>query len=340
MHRKYLTPPSFFVHSIRAQARRIAVTERIIERIACFYVAQKIHKNHDMVSLKLRKKIGFVGIFTALSSFASATNFSDVAPQHPAKTAIDFVASTGLVEGYSDGSFRPDWPINRAEMNKILVQKESLTTTQKNCFDDVTDEWFSPFVCAAKQQNWIAGYPDGFFRPDRSVNFAESAKIIVNALEIPTYSENDDLWYSQFLRALTERSAIPDSLKNPAQIVTRGEFVQILYALDPQKNNTTPEEFSTTAETKTESISNFVPIKNSVNSESANNFEIAPEEKISFPIDLLSLISDENDTTETTINIGGIPYVLNLRPKFEQYDRLELKRIPGTSQYRMIVPTN
>ena len=53
-------------------------------------------------------------------------DFSDVASSHPHATAITYVKAAGIVEGYSDGTFRPDADVNRVELLKILQETEFL----------------------------------------------------------------------------------------------------------------------------------------------------------------------------------------------------------------------
>ncbi|SEH05094.1 S-layer homology domain-containing protein [Candidatus Venteria ishoeyi] len=80
-----------------------------------------------------------------------AYSFSDI-NQYQYKTEIEFIKDQGVVEGYEDGSYRPDQLINRAEFTKIIL--ESVQTQdmegQKGCFPDVKDQWFARYVCTAK----------------------------------------------------------------------------------------------------------------------------------------------------------------------------------------------
>src|SRR3989344_8997908 len=48
-------------------------------------------------------------------------SFLDVSPLHPAYPAVEYLKSTGVLQGYADGTFRPDAKVNRAEATKIIV---------------------------------------------------------------------------------------------------------------------------------------------------------------------------------------------------------------------------
>lgn len=110
--------------------------------------------------------------------------FSDYDISNKGYTAVRTLKEAGIISGYPDGTFRPQGTINRAELLKILVEgfypREVLGET--GCFPDVGEEWFAPYVCAAKRLGWIDGYPDGTFRPAASINRAEGIKIIISSL--------------------------------------------------------------------------------------------------------------------------------------------------------------
>jgi thiol-disulfide isomerase/thioredoxin len=128
-------------------------------------------------------KIILMGL-ALLSSQAAFASFSDVASDHPNQAAIEYLQVKGIIDGYPDGTFGPERPINRAEMMKILVEGQGVTpdaNTYKECFPDVGTEWFAPYVCYAQTQGWVNGYPDGTFKPARNVLNVEAVKMILNA---------------------------------------------------------------------------------------------------------------------------------------------------------------
>ncbi len=111
-------------------------------------------------------------------------NFSDLISSHRNFKAINYLKSRRILEGYPDGTFRPQSEINRAELIKVLVTAKKINPEfdiYKNCFPDVTDEWFARFVCYGKKQGWIQGYPDGTFKPAQTVNKVEAIKILINS---------------------------------------------------------------------------------------------------------------------------------------------------------------
>lgn len=178
---------------------------------------------------------GLLGSFLILSTVEAA--FTDVPSSHPNYESINYVQAKGIVEGYSDGSFKPDITINRAELTKIIMTTEYEADIISNCnvyttnLSDVPAEaWFASFVCTAKAHNIINGYADGSFKPGQNVTFVEAAKIISLGFGQQLASDSE-LWYRPFVDYLSTQSAIPDSVKDVAKNITRGEMAEIIYRL-------------------------------------------------------------------------------------------------------------
>ncbi|MDP6561779.1 MAG: S-layer homology domain-containing protein, partial [Candidatus Peribacteraceae bacterium] len=90
----------------------------------------------------------------------------------------------GIVDGYEDGTFQPDAPINRAEALKIIFMASNLEpfdeTDYSGRFTDVRKgDWYEPFVNDALSYEFVEGYEDGTFRPGQSITRAEASKIVL-----------------------------------------------------------------------------------------------------------------------------------------------------------------
>lgn len=173
----------------------------------------------------------------ALAAFAfsgtvpSTFAFSDVRTGiTPYSAAIERLRERGVLEGYEDGSFKPTANVNRAEFVKIILESRGGEFTGSSCFPDVGNEWYARYVCAAKGEGIIAGYPDGWFRPERPINFAEASKIMALAFgqEIETSSPD---WYEPYARALEVSKAIPLSIEKLDQDMSRGEMAEMMWRL-------------------------------------------------------------------------------------------------------------
>ena len=167
----------------------------------------------------------------------SYADFLDVPPTHPQVEAINYVQEQGIVSGYPDGSFKPDNTINRAEFTKILVEATTDDLSIDNClkskpalFSDVNkNQWFAKYVCTAKTQGTIIGYPDGTFGPTKEINFAEASKIIINSFGFTAEAADGGQWYEAYINMLKSIDAVPSSLISPDQAVTRAEMAGIIY---------------------------------------------------------------------------------------------------------------
>lgn len=182
--------------------------------------------------------------------------FRDVPESSPHYDAVENLAQKGIIEGYSDTTFRPFNSINRAEFTKIVVgsvvQSGELDGCRSTLFTDVRQsDWFARYVCVAKARGIVSGYSDGSFRPAAQINAAEAAKIVVKALrpissQSPNYDVQDAVWYRPFIIALAEWNAIPLTIDSLSHVMTRGEMAEILYRLQEQrgKPSRTYEDFT------------------------------------------------------------------------------------------------
>lgn len=117
-------------------------------------------------------------------NWSSENNFSDVSADKWYNNAVSTLCHMGVLGGYSDGTFRPNAPITRAEFAKIAVSfAQANGSAVYNYFTDVkTTDWFAPYVTAAKDNGLIEGYSDGSFKPENKITRAEACAIVNRAL--------------------------------------------------------------------------------------------------------------------------------------------------------------
>lgn len=117
------------------------------------------------------------------SQYWTTTNaYSDVAAGSWYNNAISTMSSAGIVNGYPDGTFRPDAPITRAEMAKMISLFAKLDKTEDR-FTDIAGHWAEAYIKLAAGNGWIEGYPDGSFKPQQSITRAETMTMINRVLE-------------------------------------------------------------------------------------------------------------------------------------------------------------
>ena len=109
---------------------------------------------------------------------------TDVAANAWYAKAVNTLATLGVITGYSDGSFRPNDTITRAEFLTILMRMSSGALQSGSSFKDVsTMDWFYTAVAHAVEYDWVNGYADGTFRPNAPISRAEVAAIINRVLQ-------------------------------------------------------------------------------------------------------------------------------------------------------------
>ena len=117
-------------------------------------------------------------------NWSSENNFSDVSADKWYNNAVSTLCHMGVLGGYSDGTFRPNAPITRAEFAKIAVSfAQANGSAVYSYFTDVkTTDWFAPYVTAAKDSSLIEGYSDGSFKPENRITRAEACAIVNRVL--------------------------------------------------------------------------------------------------------------------------------------------------------------
>ena len=109
-------------------------------------------------------------------------SFSDVAGDSWYASYVGFAQKYHIVGGYEDGTFRPDQPVTRAELMKILAAYFPGETGSASFTDVPETHWAYQAVAFGAGKGFVAGYEDGTFRPDQPVTRAEAVKMINGAL--------------------------------------------------------------------------------------------------------------------------------------------------------------
>jgi hypothetical protein len=126
-------------------------------------------------------------MLSALAVPAFAATPSDVVGK-PVQTAVEELTALGIINGYADGTFKPDNTITRAELAKIVIvatgnqSAANLMANTAPSFKDVKKgAWYTGYINAAAAKGYIQGY-NGNFRPNDPIKFEEVTAILVRAL--------------------------------------------------------------------------------------------------------------------------------------------------------------
>lgn len=172
-----------------------------------------------------------------------AAPFNDIAG-HWAQENIVKLAEKKIINGYPDGSVKPDANITRAEIAVILVKAaglepaETITLTFKDAAD--IPDWSKGYVQAAVDAGIISGYEDNTYRPSRNLSREEMVVLMMKAFEFGS-SENTELafvdaeaiggWAKAFVAKSVEMDFVkgyPDNTFKPKRSVTRAEAFTVL----------------------------------------------------------------------------------------------------------------
>lgn len=162
--------------------------------------------------------------------------------------SIEALAELGVINGYEDGTYQPDEPVNRAELLKIVfLALDEEISEERNCFSDVKDEWFAPYVCQAKSLNIVEGYSDKKFRPEQKVNMAEAFKIINESFDFALRDlKEEEAWYAAYADFMHVNDLASKYSYFPYRSATRGEVAfwvhQMLLIQEGERDRSTVRE--------------------------------------------------------------------------------------------------
>jgi uncharacterized repeat protein (TIGR02543 family) len=122
----------------------------------------------------------------------SESSFSDVHKGEWYNTMVDTLAEMGIINGYPDGTFRPNAYITRAEFAAIAARFDSTDITGKTAtFSDIATSWAKDEIVRTTVLGWTNGYPDGTFRPQNNITRAEVATLVNRVLQrVPGKTED------------------------------------------------------------------------------------------------------------------------------------------------------
>ena len=126
-------------------------------------------------------------LLTVPAGAAAVTKFSDVSDSYTA-TAVESLRLMGVLDGYGDGTFRPDTVLNRAQFCKMAVYAmdgsgELGRYSTVTIFPDVKpSHWASAYINMASRKGIISGFADGKFKPGQTVTAGQAVTILMRGL--------------------------------------------------------------------------------------------------------------------------------------------------------------
>ena len=143
--------------------------------------------NHDS-GANLKKVLALVLAFACAFTMFAGAAFTDSADIKVDTEVVDTLVSLGVVNGYDDGSFKPNGTVTRAEMAKMIYvlrtgnSDASAYNNDKTSFTDVNGHWAAGFIKYCQSVGIIAGQSATKFAPDQTVTAQEAAKMLLVTL--------------------------------------------------------------------------------------------------------------------------------------------------------------
>jgi len=175
------------------------------------------------------------------------TTFPDVASSYWAADFIQALVARGVIAGFPDGTFRPEDPVTRAQFAAMLNRAFTIAPIREPVnFNDVpANYWGRAAIQRAYAMGFMAGYPDGTFRPDENIPRAQVLVSLANGLGysstapvdtvLAVFSDSDRIpnYARPSVAAATERRMVvnyPDiKFLSPNQVATRADVAAFLY---------------------------------------------------------------------------------------------------------------
>ena len=206
--------------------------------------AKKLNVNSDMVGLA-----GKNADVKKMEILNPGKTFADIA-QHKDKTAIEALASRGIINGKTENSFEPESTMTRAEFATIIARGLGLPQKSNVVFKDVTtNDWFFNYVGTAYSYGIIKGVSENEFNPNGTITREEAAVMVTRAAKLCGMDTNMDTlatrdilaqffdyvkasdWSQSSLAFCYNEKILDDSVMDikPNEAVTRAEIASMLY---------------------------------------------------------------------------------------------------------------
>ncbi|MGE5390623.1 MAG: FG-GAP-like repeat-containing protein [Deltaproteobacteria bacterium] len=164
--------------------------------------------------------------------------FTDTAG-HWAEANINELITMGTVSGYTDGTFKPESTITRAEFAAMLVKAIKLKQQGGHLFNDTSSHWAEDFISTAVSCGIVSGYDKSCFGPDDNLTREQMAVMVVKAIKLNqaygefVFIDNKDIsaWAKDPVTAAVKNQIMmgyPNNSFRPRGNATRAEAVTVI----------------------------------------------------------------------------------------------------------------
>ncbi|MNI12211.1 Endoglucanase precursor [compost metagenome] len=203
---------------------------------------KKIDQTNGKVSGSVRYFTKFAVLVSDIKKITDPStevvDFGDI-KGHWAEKSIRELVQLGMINGYTDHTFKPNNSITRAEFVTVIVKAFQLQAQSGKAFVDTEAHWARSAIDIAATLGFVTGYSESTFGPDDLITREQMAVIIVRAAQIQftdrkdSFADNADIsdWARTALAAATAKVLIngyEDGTVKPKANTTRAEAVTVI----------------------------------------------------------------------------------------------------------------
>ena len=167
---------------------------------------------------------------------ANVMAYSDVEEGAYASEAIAVLSNLGIVNGFEDGTVRPNQLITRAEtatliVNALNMKADAQTAVGTSQFVDVNTQaaWATGFVNVGVAQGFVSGYDVSTFGPLDNVTFAQMCKMLTCITGYGDYAAVNGGWPNGYITIAAQIGLTDKVVAAPTAELTRGQVFQMIY---------------------------------------------------------------------------------------------------------------
>lgn len=171
-------------------------------------------------------------VFGSMSSAFAAVNEDVVDTDY--EVAVTKLNAVGIMEGYPDGTFRPEGQITRAEFAKIAVLALGLNDAAEvskanTVFTDVDAfHWAAGYINVAVDRGILKGYPDGTYKPSNPLSNAEAITILTRLIGLGPVVDKEGNWPANYITRANLEGVLDNVNVSSNAMATRGNAAKML----------------------------------------------------------------------------------------------------------------
>ena len=152
----------------------------------------------------------------------SSKNFYDCKNNHWAYSYVTALADKGIINGYTDGGFKPEKTVSREEFVKMIISATGLYDKNADCefLDVAKDTWYYNYIASAYRNNIISGINEDFFGVGNMLTREDASVIatrIISKFSYITEPEQE--------KGFSDFNSISDYAKESVQILSKIKII-------------------------------------------------------------------------------------------------------------------